>query len=277
LRIRDLYKPGRTVFSLEVFPPKNDPGICLNEAIADIARLSPAFISVTVHAGGSMDRTAGIAADIQKSYGIPSMAHMTCVNSTRAAVRGSLEMIGERGVGNILALRGDPVEGGCDDYGYAYELISDITKHGGFCTGAACYPEGHIDSSDPRTDIEHLKIKQDAGAEFFVAQLCFCNDIFLDFLSRARACGITAPVSAGVMPVLSRGQIEKMIFLCGASLPAKIVRLLHRFQDSPDDLRKAGMELAAEQALGLSETGVDGIHIYTMNKPEVAEWIFSQL
>jgi methylenetetrahydrofolate reductase (NADPH) len=276
MRIRDLYKPGETILSLEVFPPKNDPGICLNSALQNIARLRPAFISVTVHAGGSMERTAGIAATIQKDFAIPSMAHMTCVNSARVTVRESLDLIRKSGVDNILALRGDPIDGGKEDYRYASELIHDITAYGDFCIGAACYPEGHINSGESCADIEHLKIKQDAGAEFFISQLCFDNDAFYTFLERARAAGVTAPVSAGVMPVLSRGQIEKMIFLCGASLPARVVRLLHKYQDNQDDLRKAGIEFAAEQVRCLSAAGADGVHIYTMNKPEVAEWIFAQ-
>jgi methylenetetrahydrofolate reductase (NADPH) len=276
MRIRELYKPGQTILSLEVFPPKHGSGASIDGAVSGIARLSPSFISVTVHAGGSIDRTSGIAANIQNEYGIPSMAHMTCVNFTRGAVRRSLDTVKECGVENILALRGDPVEGGKTDYRYASELIRDIGAAGGFCIGAACYPEGHIDSGDPALDIEHLKIKQDAGAEFFISQLCFDNGVFESFLQRARAAGITVPVSAGVMPVLSRGQIEKMIFLCGASLPARVVRLLHKYQSDADSLRKAGMELAAEQVRGLRDMGADGVHVYTMNKPEVAEWIFSQ-
>ncbi|MDR0293118.1 MAG: methylenetetrahydrofolate reductase [Oscillospiraceae bacterium] len=276
MRICDLYKPGKTILSLEVFPPKKDSGVSLDGALSEIARLSPAFISVTVHVGGSADRTAGIAANIQSTFGIPSIAHLTCVNATRATIRDSLQMIRERGVENILALRGDPADGGYKDYLYASELVRDVCGYGGFCAGAACYPEGHIDASDPVSDIEHLKIKQDAGAAFFLSQLCFDNGLFYRFLERARAAGISVPVSAGVMPVLSLGQIEKMIFLCGASLPARVVRLLHKYQTDADGLRKAGTELAAEQVRGLTEMRVDGVHIYTMNKPEVAAWIFSQ-
>lgn len=276
MKIRDLYIPGKTLLSLEVFPPKNDSGVSLDGALSEIASLSPAFISVTVHAGGNADRTSGIAANIQKTFGIPSMAHLTCVNSDRASVGRYLEMFSERGVENVLALRGDPVDGGKTDYRYAEELIRDITAFGGFCTGAACYPEGHIESGDPARDIEYLKRKQEAGAEFFLSQLFYDNGAFFRFLERARAAGVTVPVSAGVMPVLSRGQIEKMIFLCGASLPAHIVRLLHRYQDNADDLRKAGIEQAALQVRELCERGVDGAHIYTMNKPEVAKWIFQR-
>ncbi|MCL2004315.1 MAG: methylenetetrahydrofolate reductase [Oscillospiraceae bacterium] len=275
MRIGDLYKPGKTVLSLEVFPPKDEAGDSIEGALADIARLSPAFISVTVHAGGSVERTAGIAANIQNQFGIPSMAHMTCVNSARGTVREALTLIRQSGVENILALRGDPIDGGQKDYRYASELIEDIAAYGGFCVGAACYPEGHIDGGGV-SDIETLKIKQDAGAAFFISQLCYDNNAFYAFLNSARAAGVTVPVSAGVMPVLSRGQIEKMIFLCGASLPARVVRLLHKYQNSPDDLRKAGIELAAEQVRGFINAGIDGIHIYTMNKPEVAKWIFSQ-
>ncbi len=268
MRIRDLYTPGKTVLSLEVFPPK-DGALPLPE----LAALRPAFISVTVHASGDVDGTSAIAAEIQNRHGVPSMAHMTCVNSTRASVRQSLALVRERGIENILALRGDPVEGAVSGYRYAEELIRDIPKN--FCVGAACYPEGHIESSDPESDIDFLKRKQDAGASFFISQLFFDNAVFLRFTERAKARGIHIPISAGVMPVLSRKQIEKMIFLCGASLPARVVRLLYRFQNSAEDLRKAGIELAAEQARELCETGADGVHIYTMNNPEVAQWIFS--
>ncbi|MDR1669722.1 MAG: methylenetetrahydrofolate reductase [Oscillospiraceae bacterium] len=267
MRICELYQPGKTIFSLEVFPPKGDETL----PVAELAGLSPAFVSVTVHASGNVDKTSAIAAEIQR-HGVPSMAHMTCVNSARSSVSSSLDLIRERGIENILALRGDPVEGAePSDYRYAEELIRDIP--GDFCVGAACYPEGHI-SGDPERDMEYLKRKQDAGASFFISQLFFDNTVFFRFAEKAKAHGIRIPVSAGVMPVLSRKQIEKMIFLCGASLPARVVRLLHRHQDSPGDLRKAGIELAAEQARELYEARVDGVHIYTMNKPEVAQWIF---
>jgi methylenetetrahydrofolate reductase (NADPH) len=254
---------------MEVFPPKD--GVL---PLSELAAHNPAFISVTVHAGGNVDKTSAIAAEIQGSHGIPSMAHLTCVNSTRASVRSALALIRERGITNVLALRGDRVAGAeQSDYRYAEELIRDIEVPA-FCIGAACYPEGHIESDDPESDLGYLKRKQDAGASFFISQLFFDNAVFLRFAERAKARGITIPVSAGVMPVLSRGQIEKMIFLCGASLPARVVRLLHRWQDSPDDLRKAGLELAGEQVRDLIREGADGVHIYTMNRPEVALWTF---
>ncbi len=277
--IRSLYGRGRPVLSFEVFPPKKDEETDVQAMYAVLDRLAsraPDFISVTYGAGGSTTakrRTAEIAGHIQ-GLGVPALAHLTCLGQDEPGIRASLSDLVARGVGNVLALRGDLPggQGAPADFRHATDLIRAIRAHaGGLCIGAACYPEWHIDEDDLNVSLMRLKEKQGAGADFLCAQLCFDNALFYRFLSRARGEGINLPISAGVMPILSRGQIERMIFLCGASLPSRIVKLLHRHEHSPEDLRKAGIEYAMSQAYDLAQNGVDGIHIYTMNHPDIAE------
>jgi len=276
MQIKTLYKTGRPVVSFEVFPPKRDSDIAgIYTALEQMSILEPDFISITYGAGGTGNgnRTAEVASFIQKQYDIPALAHLTCIGAKRARVR---EMLGEMrtdGIDNVLALRGDLPETGTreGDYRFAEELIRDIRACGNFCIGAACYPEGHIDCESLEFDTEYLRRKQEAGADFLITQLFFDNDAFFRFLERIRKAGITLPVSAGVMPILSKQQISRMIFLCGASLPSSIIRLLHKHEKSPDDLFKAGVELAATQMEQLLAQGADGVHIYTMNKPQIAE------
>ncbi|MCL2677649.1 MAG: methylenetetrahydrofolate reductase [Clostridiales bacterium] len=281
MNIRELYRQRRPVLSFEVFPPKKEEGGdigVLHDALSRIAVLSPDFISVTCGAGGSGAKsgTVGIADHIQRRYGIPSLAHLTCVTSTRADIEASLTHMLERGVMNVLALRGDLPPGGqapvSSDYHYAGELIRDLrAREKALCIGAACYPEGHIDCEDLEAGIRYLKDKEEAGANFFISQLFFENEVFFRFLERIRAAGVTLPVSAGIMPILSRAQIERMLFLCGASLPSRIIKLLHKYENNPAGLCAAGIEYAVVQARGLAEGGVDGIHVYAMNRPEIAE------
>lgn len=276
MRIDQLYKQGRQLASFEVFPPKRDSDIgAIYKALEEMAALAPDFISVTYGAGGEggVNKTAEIARVIAKEHQIPSMAHLTCISSSAETIQEKLNELRALGVENILALRGDlPATGEkpSKHFAYAEDLIGTIRARGDFCIGAACYPEGHLDCTDDALDIIRLRRKQDAGASFFVSQLFFENDSFLRFLERARRAGVTAPISAGVMPILGRAQIERMIFLCGASLPSKIIKLLHKYANSPADLRKAGIEYAARQLAGLLASGVDGVHIYTMNKADIA-------
>ncbi|MDR0671823.1 MAG: methylenetetrahydrofolate reductase [Oscillospiraceae bacterium] len=281
MSIRALYRSGRPVVSFEVFPPKQDTGIDdIYEALAQLAALAPDFISVTYGAGGSgsVNRTAEITAAVRRRYGIRAMAHLTCVGAERGRVAAQLDAMRAEGVRNVLALRGDDSEGARPGaYRHAEDLIREIRARGGFCIGAACYPEGHIDCESPARDIEYLRRKQDAGADFLIGQLCFDNNLFFGFLERARAAGVTVPISAGVMPILGRRQIERMIFLCGASLPSEIIKLLHRHAHSPADLRAAGIERAAGQVEALLAGGVDGVHIYTMNKPEIASTCMTRI
>jgi methylenetetrahydrofolate reductase (NADPH) len=291
--IKDLYKSKRPVVSFEVFPPKKDHPIdSIYEALGQISALSPDYISVTYGAGGSgnVNRTTQVASFICRQYGIQALAHLTCIGASQEKIRRTLMHMHTEGIHNILALRGDPPDDRQDEtsddlsgslrtgsYRYAVDLIRDIHNQGSFCVGAACYPEGHIECDDAGLDIKYLRRKQEAGADFLITQLFFDNDIFFRFLDKARAGGVTLPISAGVMPILGRAQIERMIFLCGASLPSDIIKLLHKYDKKPEDLRKAGIERAARQLNSLLRYGVDGVHIYTMNKPDIANYCMKSI
>lgn len=276
--ISTFYKNKKCVVSFEVFPPKREDDVSkVYSALDKLALLEPDFISVTYGAGGAggKEHTVQISSDIQKQHSITSLAHLTCVNAGEKQISGVLNELEAKGVKNILALRGDLPEGVAhtsgDAYKFASELIKDIRREKpSFDIGAACYPEGHISCPSPEQDLDHMLAKQDAGADFFITQLFFDNDLFLRFRDRAAKKGIEKPVSAGIMPILSRKQVEKMIFTCGVSLPSAIIKLLHKYEASPEDTKKAGIEYAAEQARKLVQNGVSGVHIYTMNQPEIA-------
>ncbi|GFH40126.1 methylenetetrahydrofolate reductase [Lactococcus insecticola] len=281
MKITDIYKEknkaNKSVVSLEIFPPKTDAGIeTIYNTVAGLTR-KPDFISVTYGAMGSYGRenkTLEIAEKIKKEYAIETMHHLTSINNNPEQITEILQEIKSKNVENILALRGDvPVgahrEDFPDAYHYAYELISDIKKAGDFDVAAAIYPEGHVDSPLEVENIEHVKRKYDAGANFFVSQLFFDNDKFLRLNDYVKNSGIKAPIAAGIMPVLQKSQAERMIFF-GASLPTRLIKIINKYKESPDDLRKAGMDYAFEQIDDLLSRGVDGVHIYTMNKPFVA-------
>ena len=277
MRIEDCFSRGKTPVSFEIFPPKKEQELSgLDGALRRMAALSPAFVSVTCGAGGTgaVGKTAEIAETLQKKHGLAAMAHMTCAAARRDDIHKTLEDCRDRGIENILALRGDLPPGAPSrrlDFTYAADLMREIGRFGGFCVGGACYPEGHIDCERADDEIRHMKIKEEAGAVFFVSQLFFENGLFLRFWEKARAGGVTKPITAGVMPILSRGQIERMIFMCGASLPSRVIKLLRRYENDPGGLRRAGIEMAAQQAAALIREGVDGVHIYTMNKADIAE------
>jgi len=283
MQIKELYARGRPVVSFEVFPPKQDTDLADIYAVLDrMSELTPDFISVTYGAGGGKNSglTAEVASFIQQNHGICSIAHLTCIGANQERILDLLEQVKLKGINNILALRGDLPDASTTgsestspgSYRYAEELIRDIRKQGDFCIGAACYPEGHIDCDDLSFDTLCLRRKQEAGADFLITQLFFDNDFFYRFIERVRGGGVTLPISAGVMPILSRRQIERMIFLCGASLPSGIIKLLYKYENNPGDLCRAGIEYAAKQITDLIAHGVDGVHIYTMNKPEIAEF-----
>ena len=265
---------GRQPISFEIFPPKGTLTLdAAHGVVAQLAELSPGFISVTYSAGGSGNKaaTADIAAMIQDDYGIPSVAHLTCATATTESVAASIADMKGKGINTVLALRGD-LQPGCEpaEFHYAMELIP-LLKDAGFCVGAACYPEGHLACEDLQADIERLKMKQDAGADFLITQLFFDNEYFYRFRERADKAGISLPIACGIMPFLSKAQITRMVFTCGASLPSPIIKLLYRYEDSPEDLRKAGIEYASRQLVDLSAHGVDGLHVYTMNHPDIAQ------
>lgn len=273
MRIADIFRKGDTPVSFEIFPPKGDlPLDEAREVVAGLAPLDPAFVSVTYSAGGggNSGRTIDVAKMVDQEFSLASMAHLTCMNATRESVGAVLGEMKEAGIRNVLALRGDAVPGSsAKDFRYAKDLIP-LVRDAGFCVGAAAYPEGHVECLDFDRSIEHLKQKEDAGAQFFVSQLFFDNDCALRFLDRARNAGVDAPITFGVMPFMSKAQITRMIFMCGASLPSPVVKLLARYEDDPVSLRAAGIEYACRQFVGLAEAGVDGVHVYTMNKPDVA-------
>ncbi len=278
MKLAQLFGQGRTVFSCEVFPPKrNMPVDSIYTTLDGLKDIRPDFISVTFGAGGSQvnQTTHEIASIIQNRYHIPAMAHLTCVAAGREDVDRLLAQLKEDGVENVLALRGDvnPDIPPKTDFAHASDLVTYIHARGDFGVSAACYPEGHLESPDLVSDLRHLKEKVDAGAQHLVSQLFFDNEDFFRFLERARIAGINVPIEAGIMPVLSQNSIRRMVSMCGASMPRKLTRILARYGDHPEALREAGIAYAIDQISDLIAGGVDGIHLYTMNNPEVARQI----
>ena len=275
--ISDFYKQKKPVVSFEVFPPKKDADIeNIYSRLATMTALNPDFISVTYGAGGSAQSaktTRDIACTIKQS-GTEALAHLTCVGADRDSIRAFCADLKSADIHNIMALRGDLPEGmtsASTAFRYASDLIAEIKAQGDFCIGAACYPETHIECDDSYRDLVHLRRKQEAGADFLITQLFFDNDVFYRFLEQAHKVGVTLPVSAGVMPILFRGQIERAVFNNGVSLPTAIIRLLHKYENDPVSLRRAGMEHAVNQMEQLIRGGADGVHIYVMNRPTVAK------
>ena len=273
MRISQVFERDGLPVSFEIFPPKGELPVEAAHAIAsELAPLDPAFVSVTYSAGGGGNsaRTVDVARMAKDDFGLTMCAHLTCMGATRDDVASVLSSLRAAGIENVLALRGDVVPGrSTSDFRFAKDLIP-VVREAGFCVGAAAYPEGHIDCLDFAESIRHLKEKQDAGAQFFVTQLFFDNDCALCFLDAARAAGVTAPIVFGIMPFLSKAQISRMVFMCGASLPSPIIKLLARYEDDPEALRAAGVEYACAQLEGLAAAGVDGLHVYTMNRPAIA-------
>lgn len=265
----------RPPLSFEIFPPK---GVLTNDAARETASklvdLHPDFVSVTYSAGGSKNSnaTSEIAAILQDELDMTAMAHLTCSSASEEKITAALDDLQEKGIENVLALRGDLIEGQTPStrFRHATDLIP-LLKERGFCVGAAAYPEAHPTMLDLDEDLKFLKAKQDAGADFFVTQLFFDNECFYRFWDKAQAAGVTAPITCGIMPVMSKEQVQRMVFMCGVSLPGRIVKILNRYANDPESLRKASIEYAAEQLIDLADHGVDGLHLYTMNKPEIAQ------
>ena len=281
MKTADIFKK-KTVFSLEIFPPKPDSDeSVIYDTLEQLSDIRPDFISVTYGAGGSVPgaSTAEICETIQNQHGIPSIAHLPCINETKESVLEKLTVFREKGVENILALRGDrnPDVPPKTDFRYASDLIAFIRQHGDFDIAAACYPEGHPEAPDLDTDILHLKEKVDAGATHLISQLFYYDPDFYAFREKIAAAGISVPVEAGIMPVTSKKSIERMVSLCGASIPNRLAKLMARYADDPASLKAAGLEYAITQILDLLENGADGIHIYTMNNPDVARYIMEQI
>lgn len=281
MKIIDVLRQGRPTLSFEVFPPKTEDAYeKVEEAAKEIAKLRPSFMSVTYGAGGGTSRyTVDIAAALNNEYRVPTLAHLTCVSSTKEKVHQVLRELKEKGIENILALRGDIPKDGrvANDYKYASELIREIKKEGDFCIGAACYPEGHVESANKTADIGYLKEKVEAGCDFVTTQMFFDNNILYNYLYRVRERGITVPVVAGIMPVTNGSQIERICKMSGTYLPSRFKAIVDRFGDNPAAMKQAGIAYATEQIIDLIANGVNGIHIYSMNKPDVAARIQESL
>ena len=280
MKITDIIKSKEAVLSFEVFPPKTDDKFeSVSRAIDEIAALRPDFMSVTYGAGGGTSAyTVAISRHI-KALGVNSVAHLSCISSTKADVREKLGQLKEAGIENILALRGDIPENfaGNLEYGYTNELVADIKKFGGFCIGGACYPEGHPESRTIYSDIENLRRKVDAGCDYLTTQMFFDNDLFYSFLAKAYSAGITVPVIPGIMPITRASQVRRTLTLSGSPMPAKFRRIVDRFGDDPDAMRQAGVAYATEQIIDLYANGIRAVHVYSMNKPEVARAIRANL
>ena len=282
MRISNILQKNEVIASCEIFPPKAGSKLEQTFEIASkIAALKPAFISVTCGAGGSTAvYTEKLAQHIEKSS-VPALAHMTCVATKKEEISMILNEYASMGIENILALRGDlPKDmdkppAGC--YMYANELVAAIKKRGGFCIGAACYPEGHVESANQDEDIGFLKQKVDAGCDFLTTQMFFDNNVLYKFLYKLSQKGINIPVLAGIMPVTNKLQIRRILEFSGTALPPRFQNILDKFGDKPLAMRQAGIAYATEQIIDLIANNVRGIHIYTMNKPDIAEMIMSNL
>jgi methylenetetrahydrofolate reductase (NADPH) len=278
MQIASLFQKNRPVLSLEVFPPKKTSPIdIIYKTLDNLKDLQPDFISVTYGAGGNAGdtSTADIASNILHKYGILPLAHLTCVNYTKIEIGQILDSLKEKEIKNVLALRGDinPDIPPKKEFSYASDLVKYIKDKGDFFISGACYPEGHLDAEDIDKDIEHLKLKVEAGAQHLISQLFFDNSHFYNFIDKTRKAGITVPIQAGIMPVINKSQIERMVTLCGASIPSKFSKMMQRFEHSPEAIKEAGIAYAVDQIVDLISQGVDGIHLYTMNNPYVARRI----
>ncbi|MCD8222475.1 MAG: methylenetetrahydrofolate reductase [NAD(P)H] [Clostridiales bacterium] len=280
MKIRDILAEGKVTLSFEVFPPKTaDKFDSVEMAAREIAKLDPSFMSITYGAGGgTSDYTVQIAKMIQEQ-GVTPLAHVTCYSSTREKVHHVLDELKENHIENILALRGDIPEGGQTPgvYHHASELIHEIRSQGDFCIGAACYPEGHPEAPSKAVDIGYLKEKVDAGCDFATTQMFFDNSIYYSYVCRVLQKGITVPIIAGIMPITTKAQVKRAVQLSGSVMPSRFLSLVDKFGDNPKAMKQAGIAYATDQIIDLLANGVRGIHIYSMNKPDVAAKIYENL
>lgn len=281
MKIIDILNQKKPSLSFEVFPPKTDALYgSVEKAVNEIAELKPSFMSVTYGAGGgTSEHTVNIARSIQNK-GVISIAHLTCISSTRDHIQTQLDALKNAGIENILALRGDLPDGMQTDtlsYRYASDLAREIKNYGSFCIGGACYPEAHPDSPSSVADIESLKKKVDAGCEFLTTQMFFDNNILYNFLYKVRDKGIDVPIVAGIMPVTNGKQITRICKLSGSVLPVRFKAIVDKFGDDPESMMQAGIAYATDQIIDLLANGVNAIHVYSMNKSEVARKIQSNL
>lgn len=285
MKIIDILNQNQMSLSFEVFPPKKETSFeSVRIATEEIAALKPSFMSVTYGAGGgTSEYTLAVAENIQKKYDVPMLAHLTCVSSDKERIQRQIEEMKERGIENVMALRGDltPELENADrskwDYRYAVELIQELKNEHDFCIGGACYPEVHPESRNQREDILHLKEKVDAGADFLTTQMVFDNNLFFNFLYKVREAGIQVPVVPGIMPITNANQVERAIKLSGSFMPQRFKAMVDKFGSSPAAMMQAGIAYATDQIIDLYANGITNVHIYSMNKPEVARGIWNNL
>jgi len=286
MKIIDLLKIDSPSISFEVFPPKTESNFeSVKAATEEIAKLRPSFMSVTYGAGGGTSKfTLDIARNIKERYGVPSIAHLTCVSSTKETVKERIADIRAAGIQNIMALRGDIPKGleGADrshwDYKHAVELVRELkASDGDFCIGGACYPEIHPESENQKEDIKYLKEKVDAGCDFLTTQMFFDNNLLYNFLYKIREAGITVPIIPGIMPITNASQIERAIKLSGSFMPQRFKALVDKFGSSPLAMKQAGIAYATDQIIDLYANGITHVHVYSMNNPDVAAKIQSSL
>lgn len=283
MKISDILREDKTTISFEVFPPKTTANFeSVKKAALGVAALHPDYMSVTYGAGGSSrGNTLHIAEEIQKAENVTTIAHLTCVGAGKEDIKTALSEMKAAGIENILALRGDrPKDFDGEpfkEYRYASELVATIKEYGDFCVGGACYPEGHPDSANKKEDIKNLKKKVDAGCEFLTTQMFFDNNIFYNFLYKAREAGILVPVIPGIMPITRANQVENAVRLSGCNVPERFRSIVDCFGENPAAMQQAGIAYATDQIIDLIANGIRHIHVYSMNKPEVAKGILANL
>lgn len=283
MKIIDIITQNKPSLSFEVFPPKTSSAFeSIKETSEKIAELKPSYMSVTYGAGGgTSEYTISIAQNLQKNYDVTALAHLTCVNSTRDEVHSRLTSLKESGIENILALRGDIVSGNENrekwDYHHANELVEEIKQFGDFCIGGACYPDGHPESSHQKEDILNLKKKVDAGCDFLTTQMFFDNNVLYNYMYKIREAGITVPIVAGIMPVINAKQIVRSCELSGTYLPQRFKTIVDRYSDNPEAMKQAGIAYATEQIIDLFANGINAVHVYSMNRVDVAKAIQSNI
>lgn len=285
MQIIDILNKNQMSLSFEVFPPKKESSFeSVRLATEAIASLKPAFMSVTYGAGGGTSKyTLAVAENINEKYNVPMLAHLTCVSSDKAVVSERINALKQAGITNVMALRGDltPELENSDrskwDYRHAVDLIKELKENGNFCIGAACYPEVHPESANQREDIKYLKEKVDAGADFLTTQMVFDNNLFFNFLYKIREAGITVPVLPGIMPITNANQVERAIKLSGAFMPQRFKAIVDKFGQNPDAMKQAGIAYATDQIIDLYANGITNVHVYSMNKPDIATGIQSNL
>lgn len=285
MKIKDLLTSNTLSLSFEVFPPKTETSFeSVKTATKEIAKLKPSFMSVTYGAGGGTSKyTLQIAKNIKELYGVPTLAHLTCVSSTKETVSQKIKEIKAANITNVMALRGDiPPELENDDrtkwdYRYAIDLIRELKEAGDFCIGAACYPEIHPESKNQHEDIFYLKEKVNAGVDFLTTQMFFDNNLLYNFLYKIREAGITVPVIPGIMPITNANQVERAIKLSGSFMPQRFKSLVDKFGSDPAAMKQAGIAYATDQIIDLYANGIKNVHVYSMNKPDVAAKIKNNL